>query len=377
MKIYFLQLYSHSLFTPYSNFGSLYSNSGQNANGGYNVYNETNSNLDYFDNIYTPFGNSGGYYVNPFATGFDFSASNLQASAPEFVPRFSNLSLNEENRDTANQNKQKDYETATNDTKIEQNNIQNLASNAEAQKYQGVEKNDNKMLNGVAGDSSGVDNVPSTTRNNNTTTNAINFDSAANNLKAAQQPENDSTKSDQSKEIYGSKGQSNGGNITAHPNMFNPNVTGSLSSSGGAISRYTGTTNKQQSSSSSGSRCSSSNGFSRNRNDYSGSPHNHERNGNGNGGVGGHKHNNDIIDKSEKPSARAERERERDRDARRYQNGRRSVDYHRSNKRRDDWNRNRDRINGFRVEEKYSTDNGKDSPLPSPEKVSIKNSLYI
>lgn len=310
--------------------------------------------------------------MNPFATGFDFSASNLQASAPEFVPRFNNLSLNEENRE---HNKQNDYETDSNNTKVDQNNIQ-----IGEQKVQGIANNDNKILNGVnsgaiaavAGDSSGADNnVSITTTNNNT--NEVNVDTAATiTSKVAQRQENVGTKSDLSQGIYGNKSQSNGGHVTAHPNMFNPNLTGTLSSSGGgAVSRYTGTTNKPQSSGAGGTRGSSSNGYSRNRNDYSGSPHNHERNGNGSGGVGGNKHNNDIMDKSEKPSARAERERERDRDARRYQNGRRSVDYHRSNKRRDDWNRNRDRINGFRVEEKYSTDNGKDSPLPSPEKVSI------
>uniref|UniRef100_A0A0K8V596 Protein shuttle craft n=1 Tax=Bactrocera latifrons TaxID=174628 RepID=A0A0K8V596_BACLA len=372
-------LYSNSLFSPFNNFSSLYSSSGQNASGGYNTYNDTNTSVGYFDNVYTPFGNSGGYYMNPFATGFDFSASNLQASAPEFVPRFNNLSLNEENRE---HNKQNDYETASNVTRVDQNKFQ-----TGEQKVQGITNNDNNLLNGVnngaistvPGDRSGVDNnVSLTATKNNTATNGVNVDTAAAiTSKAAQRQDNVSTKSDIGQGIYGTKSQNNGGHVTVHPNMFNPNVTGTISSSGGgAVSRYTGTTNKQQSSGGSISRGSSSNGFSRNRNDYSGSPHNHERNGNGSGGIGGNKHNNDIIDKSEKPSARAERERERDRDARRYQNGRRSVDYHRSNKRRDDWNRNRDRINGFRVEEKYSTDNGKDSPLPSPEKKSSPKKVY-
>ncbi|XP_037957533.1 protein shuttle craft [Teleopsis dalmanni] len=89
------------------------------------------------------------------------------------------------------------------------------------------------------------------------------------------------------------------------------------------------------------------------------------------------KHSNNIMNGT---SARVDR----DRDNRRYQNSRRSETFndredsnhnrhryenHRSNKRRDDWNRNRDRINGFRVEEKYSSDI-KDSPISSPEKKS-------
>ncbi|XP_055848662.1 protein shuttle craft [Episyrphus balteatus] len=56
----------------------------------------------------------------------------------------------------------------------------------------------------------------------------------------------------------------------------------------------------------------------------------------------------------------------------RRQNGRdyqrnQRYDNHRSNKRRDDWNRNRDRVNAFR-DEKFTLENGKDSPQASPEK---------
>lgn len=56
----------------------------------------------------------------------------------------------------------------------------------------------------------------------------------------------------------------------------------------------------------------------------------------------------------------------------RRQNGRdyqrnQRYDNHRSNKRRDDWNRNRDRLNAFR-DEKFTLENGKDSPQASPEK---------
>ncbi|XP_062123975.1 protein shuttle craft isoform X1 [Drosophila sulfurigaster albostrigata] len=45
------------------------------------------------------------------------------------------------------------------------------------------------------------------------------------------------------------------------------------------------------------------------------------------------------------------------------------YDNHRSNKRRDDWNRNRDRINGYaRASEELDTSNSNDSAHPSPEK---------
>lgn len=56
----------------------------------------------------------------------------------------------------------------------------------------------------------------------------------------------------------------------------------------------------------------------------------------------------------------------------RRQNGRdyqrnQRYDNHRSNKRRDDWNRNRDRLNAFR-DENTTLENGKDTPQTSPEK---------
>ncbi|XP_036320892.1 protein shuttle craft isoform X1 [Rhagoletis pomonella] len=321
--------------------------------------------------------------MNPFATGFDFNASNLQASAPEFVPRFNNLSLNEGNLENSKtQSQQEVNETVSNVAKPDTKNFEIRAINDLPQENQGAVllENDNKILNGlgsstiaaVAGDSGGGDNVPLTAIEDNATKNVAKIDLSANfSIPVQQQPQKLGTKAGYA-EMPDNKRQSNDTHIMANTNLFNPNSTGSSScSAGGVGSRYTGTTNKQQASNGNGSRGSSSNGYSRSGHDYTGSSHNYERNGGG-----GNKHNNDSLDKSEKPSARAERERERDRDARRYQNGRRSVDYHRSNKRRDDWNRNRDRINGFRVEEKYSIDNGKDSPLPSPEKKSSPKKVY-
>ncbi|XP_054741461.1 protein shuttle craft [Anastrepha obliqua] len=376
-------LFSNSLFSPYNNSSSLYSNNDLSG-GGYNAYNNPNTNFNYFDNIYTPFGNTGGYYMNPFATGFDFNASNLQASAPEFVPRFNNLSLNEEKFENFTQNSQGVDEAAGSVAKEDPKNFKTPPINEENHYVLCQEQNVHKAFNGVVGgafatsgiEDSGRDNAPLTsTIDNNATLNLVKTDLSANSSMPAQQQQKTGTKAEHGADMLENNRQSNGTNIIANTNLFNPHSTASPSSSvGGAVSRYTGSANKQHLSSGNGSRGSSSNGFSRNGNDYNSSPHNHERSAGGAGSAS--KHNNDGLEKSEKPSARAERERERDRDARRYQNGRRSVDYHRSNKRRDDWNRNRDRINGFRVEEKYSTDNGKDSPLPSPEKKPSPKKVY-
>ncbi|EDW02849.1 protein shuttle craft [Drosophila grimshawi] len=63
-----------------------------------------------------------------------------------------------------------------------------------------------------------------------------------------------------------------------------------------------------------------------------------------------------------------------DRHEDRYERGKKPqkqqrYDNHRSNKRRDDWNRNRDRINGYpRAADELDTSNSNDSAQPSPEK---------
>ncbi|XP_067621719.1 protein shuttle craft-like isoform X2 [Eurosta solidaginis] len=417
-------LFSNSLFSPFNTSSGLYSNNGLGGGGGsggvgYNSYNNTNTNLNCFDNIYTPFGNTGGYYMNPFATGFDFNRSSLQVSAPEFVPRFNNLTLNDDKSKNVQTNKQEAKESASNVEANEnpKNSIAPPINDLLEEKLNGIGSVRRALANdfGVGG---GADDkkVPmySSKDNNNANPNVEKNATFVDSVMSAQHQQREQyekqqekqqkplqteqqqntqqhtqqlqqqqqqpilgTKPDTIEDIFENKRQHNGTNITlTNSNLFNPNSTGPSSTSigGNMNSRYTGATNKQQqlSSNDNGSRGSSSNGFPRNINEYTGSPHNYERNNVGNIGGGNNKHNNDGFDKFEKPSARAERERERDRDARRYQNGRRSLDYHRSNKRRDDWNRNRDRINGFRVEEKYSSDNGKDSPLPSPEKPSPK-----
>ncbi|KAM8715561.1 hypothetical protein ACLKA7_002588 [Drosophila subpalustris] len=62
-------------------------------------------------------------------------------------------------------------------------------------------------------------------------------------------------------------------------------------------------------------------------------------------------------------------ERNEDRYERKKPQKQQRYDNHRSNKRRDDWNRNRDRINGYpRATEELDTSNSNDSAHPSPEK---------
>ncbi|EDW63647.1 protein shuttle craft [Drosophila virilis] len=71
-----------------------------------------------------------------------------------------------------------------------------------------------------------------------------------------------------------------------------------------------------------------------------------------------------------------------DRNEERYERGKKPqkqqrYDNHRSNKRRDDWNRNRDRINGYpRATEELDTSNSNDSAQPSPEKQPSQQQLH-
>ncbi|BFF93266.1 protein shuttle craft-like [Drosophila madeirensis] len=69
-----------------------------------------------FSNLYTPFGN------NP----FDFSASKLQASAPEFVPNIMKLSL-EESSGLTNGNSTANHETAVNEGATHRPDLQGTA----------------------------------------------------------------------------------------------------------------------------------------------------------------------------------------------------------------------------------------------------------
>uniref|UniRef100_W8BFK2 Uncharacterized protein n=1 Tax=Ceratitis capitata TaxID=7213 RepID=W8BFK2_CERCA len=309
-------LFSNSLFSPYNN--SLYANNGPSVGGYNNSYNNTNTNFNYFDNVYTPFGNNGGYYMNPFATGFDFTSSNLQASAPEFVPRFGNLSLNEKKFENTEVNNVNNDSTVNNINKSEQSNVNK-------EQHIGNEGNDKRILNGIAngaitvnnGETNGVINNISLTQAADKTTTNVGTPTSSSAEQHEVRNERNERKVAQIVDFSGNKSQNNGTNVIASTNVFDPDSNEASSSNGGSATRYTGTTNKQYTNNNNGgSRGSSANGFSRNRNDYTSSPRNHERSSGAGGSVNA-KSNMDGIDKSEKPSARAERERERDRDCER------------------------------------------------------------
>lgn len=342
------------------------------------------TNNHFYDNLYTPFGSSGGggissgttYYANPFATGFDFGAtvtanSQLHATAPEFVPRFNNLSLNDGSGggDFVAELKGNGGET------LEQlkNNFNNSSSNSLEPAFAAYDFNSSKT-------------AISTT----TTTQA-----PTNNLKEIEEKEESKSQVNES---------NNDNNEFKINNSTQPSTPAAISAD---LMRPTGATSKQlvgfNNHGNTTSNIINSNNFTNNNNQRP------DSRGASNGfATANTAALTQIIPEKPMPTQPPSQMQmqtqlqQQPTGNKRYsytKNGRRSMDYHeredryerserggsgghgqrgnqrdrydnhRSTRRRDDWNRNRDRINGFRVEEKYSSDNGKDSPLPSPEKV--------
>lgn len=278
-----------------------------------------NANEHLYDNLYTPFGTTGAgnrpptYFTNPFATGFDFNAvtsslSNLQANAPEFVPRFNNLSLNENLQD-------RDQLKDANPMKDFKHEVESLGATKE---------HDIHDTESYARDKS----VPGTV-------------SAATIQPSSSSPDTEIVVTPAANATVKptSNVSGNQNNILRAPS------NGFASRNGNSLEKLSSREREQRSDRERDRRYPNG----RRSMDF------HER--------------EDRYDRTERATERCSGHsahrgnNQRDRD--RYDN-------HRSNKRRDDWNRNRDRINGFRVDEKYSSDNGKDSPLPSPEKRSPK-----
>lgn len=277
-----------------------------------------NANEYLYDNVYNPFGTtpeaSNGtptYFTNPFATGFDFNAvtsplSNLQATAPEFVPRFNNLSLND---GLQSRNQSKDVNLIRRDESLEitkDNNKPDTESYAHG---------DSKL---VPGASAAVVSRP--------TSSSSGIDTSV----------------------------TNSSDILSTTNIADDNQNNILRGSlNGPPSRNLETISEK---------------FPSREKEQRGDRERDRRYTNGRRSMDFHERE-DRYERNERAVERCSGHsiyrgnNQRDRD--RYDN-------HRSNKRRDDWNRNRDRINGFRVDERYSSDNGKDSPLPSPEKRSPK-----
>lgn len=325
------------------------------------------------------------YYVNPFATGFDFSATKLQATAPEFVPRFDKLSLNEsiprsnQIKDNYNGNDglvvAGDEQTNPLKAPIKELNIKDLGLTPQISNEKqsttadsSFEKEEKRHQHRQDRRNQRQNNNKQDKENNRRNYNRLekNMERFSRNLQEKHMNNDSASNSNSSTPSITTNSSNNGGN-------------------GGSVSSQ-----QQQQQQHSGAP-KNTGAFSK--------PQNHPKNGertksyNGGGGSNEHQDNSEKSDKYSSNQKRYQNGGRRsqdyglDREERfdRYDRGDRSErgrnqrnDYHqrydnyRSNKRRDDWNRNRDRINGFRVEEKYSHDNGKDSPLPSPEKKSPK-----
>ncbi|XP_073823676.1 nuclear transcription factor, X-box binding stc isoform X2 [Musca autumnalis] len=329
------------------------------------------------------------YYANPFATGFDFSNTKLQATAPEFVPRFDKLSLNE-----------------TNQTKLETNGNSAVVGGGEKPPQATVDMlpqqtttSNGQPSGGGGGDSKDAtdtsfekeekrhqhrrnnrhNNNKQDKENNRRNNNRIekNMERFSRNLQEKNMNNDSASNSNSSTPSITMNG---GGMGSGQPMPSNGSGGSGVQKNTGAFSKSQNPRNSEKYRNSNGNAEQQQQQYGPdNDKHYQGGGHNNKRYQNGRrsqdyrGGGGG---------ESQGPAGGGEREErfERyDRNERPERGGRNQRnDYHqrydnyRSNKRRDDWNRNRDRINGFRVEEKYSHDNGKDSPLPSPEKKSPK-----
>ncbi|TMW42422.1 hypothetical protein DOY81_012497, partial [Sarcophaga bullata] len=137
---YFNPSMSQFPFTNYnqvpSNTNSVFSDGLRNFNinpnasimAGTSATTSSTNNQSYYDtgNSYSNFSTNGTtYYANPFATGFDFTNTKLQATAAEFVPRLNKLSLNETTSEASQQNKEG---IATNSETHRENNTTTLDS---------------------------------------------------------------------------------------------------------------------------------------------------------------------------------------------------------------------------------------------------------
>ncbi|XP_058986249.1 protein shuttle craft isoform X1 [Musca domestica] len=324
------------------------------------------------------------YYANPFATGFDFSNTKLQATAPEFVPRFDKLSLNETN----------------------QTNLETNGNNVGGEKHGRPTTADltQTTSNGRAGDHK--ETAPSTAdtsfekeekrhqhrrnnRHNNTKQdkennrrnhNRIerNMERFSRNLQEKNTNNDSASNSNSSTPSLimngggggGGGGGGNGSSTSASGNNHQQQVDGN----GGGVQKNTGAFSKSSQNQRNGDRFRNGNSEQH--------PEMHDKNDKHNYQGQNKRYQNGRRSQEYSAPAPGEREERFDRYERndRSERGGRNqrndhhqrYDNYRSNKRRDDWNRHRDRINGYRVDEKYSHDNGKDSPLPSPEKKSPK-----
>ncbi|XP_030377679.1 protein shuttle craft [Scaptodrosophila lebanonensis] len=247
------------LFTPYQN--------GDLGNSNYN-----NGAATYSD-LYTPFGH------NPFAAGFELSASKLQPNAPEFVPNFAKLSL----------------ETPATSTAITRNSL----------------------VNGNSNNNNSINNNNSNTAGSQETAN-VNVIETANN--ANQLPQQQQQQQQQQQH---------------HHQQQRAGATSKLQYRD--AHNYTPTDRERD----------------RDRERERERDRDRERDSK----PGGSRQRRAFVDYREERDERYERKKPQKQQ--RYDN-------HRSNKRRDDWNRNRDRINGYRVDELLDTSN--ESPLNSPEK---------
>ncbi|KAM7353561.1 nuclear transcription factor, X-box binding stc isoform 2-T2 [Cochliomyia hominivorax] len=357
-----------------NNNNSVFSDSFQNYNINSNASTSTSMNQHFYDNSNSYGGNfhTNGttYYANPFATGFDFSNTKLQANAPEFVPRFDKLSLNETSQET---------ETQKENINKNSENI-NVNSNKPKEDFSKIESEMNVKEK--------------------------NMDSSFEKEEKRQQQRHERTRGNNRHQNKHDKENNKRNNNRLEKNMErfsrnlqekNQNNDSASNSNSSTPSLYMNGRDKDQQQQQQTSVAKSTGAFSKNhqsnhKNDSSNGCQ--PRNGNDNSEkITGDKNqfnNNNSNNKRYQNGRRSQEFGEReDRFDRYIERGERSDrghnqrnqqrnDYHqrydnyRSSKRRDDWNRNRDRINGFRVEEKYSNDNGKDSPLPSPEKKSPK-----
>ncbi|XP_037820819.1 protein shuttle craft isoform X1 [Lucilia sericata] len=325
-------------------------------------------NQNYYDNrnSYGNFNTNGTtYYANPFATGFDFNNTKLQANAPEFVPRFDKLSLNETNQDA---NKQQTHSQQAKETETSNGNLKedfnknegneskdktkNLDSSFEKEEKRQQQRHERSRGNNRHQNKHDKENNK---RNNNRL--EKNMERFSRNLQEKHQNNDSASNSNSSTPSLTMNGR---GEREQQQQQQQPGV-----------SKATGAFSKNQ------------------RGSMNGNNNEKQRNQDGQDKSGGEKNNfnkryqngrrsQDYVEREERYERYVDRG-ERSERGHNQRNQQRN-DYHqrydnyRSNKRRDDWNRNRDRINGFRVEEKYSNDNGKDSPLASPEKRSPKKS---
>uniref|UniRef100_A0A1B0A839 Protein shuttle craft n=1 Tax=Glossina pallidipes TaxID=7398 RepID=A0A1B0A839_GLOPL len=329
---------------------NLYNRGNNNNSNNNNNCNINNSNS--YEQLYTPFNSNTTYYANPFATGFDFTATKLQVNAPEFVPRFDKLSLNE-NQTIWNNKDNELFDEQKTELVAAFNN-----SHCSSQIDEKPAKREEQELT-VKGQEDFVKSAQKYDTSRDKIEKQADDDGGSNNYNPhiQKKPYNRIEKNMErfSRNFLDNK-----------RNDCSPNSNSSASSTG-MVQKASGTLNKLT---------NDANEDKINQTEIVQEKARRFQNSRSRGSIGGGSTMQDYQDREDRFERYVERGERSERGYNSYGHHRvnRDRDYHqrydsyRSSKRRDDWNRNRDRVNGFRVEEKYSTDNIKDSPMHSPEK---------